>query len=203
MAETLRLLRLANRRARDLLDLVRFFEIEYATVNLHDTVLGSYAVALLALSQQPEAPWDDDQRRAVDDTLDAFQEYIDEKSEGIRFTGQVARNDADRRLIITPSAMKCVVESLRKLSGNSAIQLRCEGLIHALHDICHNEPAFQEALEVLEGEQCVPRVVQPARRPPLAGLLFGTGSSRGSLNGGTSHPPKEEVELTERLSDAQ
>ena len=184
----------------DFLGLHRLFELEYATVNLHDIVLGSYAVALLALSQRSETFCDSNNQKTVEDTLITFQEYVSEKGDGICFTGRVAKNDAHRRLIITPLAMSSIAESLRKLSSQNAIRSRCEEIMRTLRDVCYSEPAFKKALDTLDAAQDSPCTVQPGPGPALSearSFPFATASSRASTDMETLHP-KEGSEASGR-----
>lgn len=138
---------------------------------MHDLVLGSLAVAFIALSHQPKDAWTEDLRGAAHRTLETFRHYVEQKSDGIRFAGQVAVEETEKRLIITPRAMKSIAGSMQELMNHDRLPPLVEAsqftsLVRGLRDVCDGESAFSEALDIFV---TIPVLhgVQPAPRLPM------------------------------------
>ena len=145
-------------------------ELEYITVDMHDLVLGSFAVAFLALSQQPASVWTAELASTVHGVLTTFKNYVVQKGDGIRFAGQVAVDEAEKRLIVTPKAMKSVAGSVQELVGDGRLPFAGDfvGLVEALKDVCRDETAFSDAFDIFDALGTVEfSQTQPVPRPPM------------------------------------
>lgn len=164
-------MRVAEKRTSEFVEINFFLELEYITVNLHDLVLGSFAVALVALTQQTNV-WSKDLQESVRGALVTFANYLHQKADGITFAGQVASvGDQNRLIIIILKAMTSIAESLSKLVNGGHIPANDKSqfgtLVHDLKVICDKESAFDDAKGILQSVILSPLVPQPPPRPPM------------------------------------